>query len=52
MVIDGQIDFVVDLPAPSIVVHGAHVDVPTVSQVHLRVQEPLLSLEHIYSLED
>lgn len=38
MIIDGYIDFIVNLPAPSIVVHGAEVDEATISEVNFGVE--------------
>jgi len=34
-IIDGQVDFIVDFPAPAIVIHRSHVDIPPVSEVDL-----------------
>lgn len=51
-VVNSQVDFIVDLPAPAVIVHGAHVDETTVCQVDLGVQQALLSLEDVDALED
>ena len=34
-IIDGQVDLIVDFPAPAIVIHRSHVDLPPVSEVDL-----------------
>lgn len=51
-VVDGQIDLIIDFPAPSIVIHRSQVDVPAVSEVHLGVQESLLCLKHVDAFHD
>ena len=52
LIIDGKVDFVIDFPAPSIVVHGAHVDVPAICEVDLGVKQSFLGLEDVDAFED
>ena len=49
MIIDSYIDLIIYLPTPSIIVHGAKIDIATVRKVDFRVQEPLFRLVNLNS---
>ena len=51
-VVDGQIDLVIDFPAPAIIIHGSHVDVPAISEVDFGVQESLFCLKDVDAFHD
>lgn len=51
-IVDGQIDLIVDLPTPPIIIHRTKVQVPPVSHIDLRVQQPLLGLVDVDALVD
>ena len=49
MIIDSYIDLIIYLPAPSIIVHGAKIDIVTIRKVDFGVQEPLFRLVNLNS---